>query len=197
MADSDHTADDYMALVGNVLTQWGQVEYAHATLFQTAASGVINNTALWRAYWSVVSFEGRQKMVDAALREAFGDHSEYLATWNNLNNRLIQKNQVRNKIAHGSVVRWGRGDGTVTPIFVPFFFAKMHENLDENGRFANKLTVNEFNAIQMSFLELFRDLNALQRRYHSEQIETRQITQTDGSTILPRFHRAKSPYPIT
>lgn len=194
MKASEPTVDDFLKVVGTILTEWGQVEFAHAILFQIAACGVFANTALLGAYWSVTSFEGRQKMVDAALRDAFHDHEEYLATWNNLNNRLIAKNRVRNKIAHGSVIPFNRPDGVVEISLIPFFYSRMREHIDGNT-LKKGMVISDLNAIAESFRAMSADLYNFQNRYFEEQILPRATTRPDGSKEVPLFHRPKSPTP--
>src|SRR5262249_43556713 len=81
------------------------------------------------------AFDARQKMADAALREAFREHPDYLSKWNNINNRLTTKNRTRNKIAHGSVVRRAQRGGKQDATFVPFFHSRIVENINpQTGR---------------------------------------------------------------
>ena len=188
MKTSNPKVDELMALVGHALTTWGQVELGHCMLFQIAASGTVDNSALGKAYWAVMSFEGRQKMVDAALQEAFSSKPEYLLIWNNLNNRLVQKNRSRNKIAHGSVVEFSKADGSTEIYFFKYFYSKLQDHIVD-GKFRNGLTAVDLAAIVKSFCELSSELDDFRQKYFAEQILPRETTQPDGSMALPQFHR--------
>ncbi len=187
LAKSIPSTKDFMTAVGTILTLWGRVESSHGIIFQGIASGVVSNGPLMAAYWAIVSFEGRQKMVDAALQEALARHPDYLAKWVNLNNRLIQKNRVRNKIAHGSVIRLAGSDGEQIPTFVPFFHSKIAENFGPKGKLKNNLSLTDLDVIANSILVLSGELQDFWQNYVDEQIFPKATELPDGSTALPMF----------
>ena len=155
--------------------------------------GLAPTLPLTKAYWAVVSFEARQKMVDAAMRAAFQYKPRFLAEWDTLNNRLVAKNKVRNKIAHGSVVKSIQGT-TEKLAFVPYFYANMDTNFDHgSGRFKTGMGVADLNAIAKSFGELNRDLREFQQKVFLDQLA--QLTQVSPSEAQasqpPHYARAR------
>ena len=193
MAKQPPSIDDFTKMVGEILTIWGQVEYAHCALFQVAAAGVHGNSAIYRAYWAITAFEAKQKMVDAALRDAFEKHAEYLAIWNNLNNRLIAKNRVRNKVAHGTVVPILDDKGIREVSFAPYFWPNMEKFVGMTNGAQNHMDINDLKQIAESLGELNSEIWKFRERYVQEQIMPRSLIAQDGVKELPSFHRPESP----
>ncbi len=69
--------------------------------------GHAGNSPLAKAYWAIASFDGKHRMVNAALTEALSKHPEYLRRWKGLNNRLQSLSKARNRLAYAKMVRYG------------------------------------------------------------------------------------------
>ncbi|MEQ8305802.1 MAG: hypothetical protein RIA09_04510 [Hoeflea sp.] len=190
---STPSPDDFSRLIGSALTMWAQVEYAHCCIFQTVASGVLGNGALMKAYWAVISFEARQKMVDAAVRETVSGHDEYLRIWTNLNNRLIRKNKIRNKLAHGTIVPTFESGQLVDVYFAPYFFPNIGKYILETALNDERLSDHDITSVIESFSALNQDLLSFFERYDREQILSRSQVMPDGTREAPRFHRPTPP----
>lgn len=103
MAETLHGKAEAHSAVGKALSRWNRVEWGLSNLFSTCIRARLDPHAS-AAFWAVLAFEAKHKMVDATLREIFVDNSPHLPEWNKISNRLVAQNRSRNKIAHGSVL---------------------------------------------------------------------------------------------
>lgn len=181
MSAPNPSADDYFAAIGHTLTTWGMVESALCGLFETVVSNLASCPPLRAAYWAIVSFEGKQKMADAAMLEVFRNHPPFLTRWKSINNRLIAKNKKRNSVAHGSVVELMRVDGTSKISFVPYFDKTAKEHF-RDGDIVGGLAVQDVRLMQESFRVLMIELGDLMSDYHEEQMFPAWPKRLDGLT---------------
>lgn len=184
----------FMHAVGLALTTWGRVEVAHCAVFCRVASGTVSNEALERAYWAISSFDGRLKMVNAAISHAFSQHAEYLETWTDLHRALESKNKIRNKIAHGSVVPLSVPDadsGHLEVKFVPYFWSNLENLMTKNGNLDVGFSLKDIRDFSDAFSLVEARLWRLHDIYLKEQIAPRSTKRFDGSDELPQTHFPK------
>lgn len=118
---------DLYTAVGIALSRWNRVEWSLCNLFSTCISADFSGASS-RAYWAVLSFDAKLKMVDAAMRARCSSLPRFLSQWNKINNRLSTQNRVRNKIAHGTVMHfsWEASDDGFEDedvCLAPYFYA--------------------------------------------------------------------------
>jgi hypothetical protein len=136
--------DAIYAAVGRALTTWGAVEDALGKVY-CAAVNPRNFNPPERAYWSIVSFEGRIKMTGKAVEEReLG--LPLLKDWTPLSETLLSQNKIRNKLAHGSVIDVTRRKNLLSApkwALAPYYYARRWPELSEQYRIARpKLLAN-------------------------------------------------------
>lgn len=159
---------------GKALATWAYVEWLHSELFGLIASGQAQNKPLQRAYWAIVSFDAKHKMVDAALREALSKHPSYLARWNNLSNRLHTKSKLRNRLAHAQLAEFHNEGVPNSLAMVTSIYASTKVGDDK------KILLGNIQQMDESFDRLGEDLLDFQKTYFTEQM-------TDTGRSIPRY----------
>lgn len=95
---------DFYSALGMAITQW---EFVEAELCNTfirlvgAQNGIAANTA----FYSVVSVEGRLKMLDAAAKITLNRASALFNEWDEIYKKIKAAKKKRNAMAHFSVVQ--------------------------------------------------------------------------------------------
>src|SRR5215813_5717453 len=75
------------------------------------------------SFRAIESFSAQLNMVDAAVKTRYATHPECLALWSVLYKRARSKNNLRNEMAHGTVMPF------VTPVVETYFVPSFHKNL--------------------------------------------------------------------
>ncbi|MEI9418091.1 hypothetical protein [Mesorhizobium sp. Cs1321R2N1] len=178
--DNPEPEERFNAAVGRAVMTWGYVEWLHSELFQQVATGQAGNQPLVRAYWAIVSFEGKHKMVDAAMREALSKHPGFLARWINISNRLQRKSRVRNKLAHGTLVSPPRHKSGDQLALVAAVYSKTEWPPED------ELLLAEVLDTEASFTKLGNDMLELQRDHFVEFVrEGRKVRRFQYPEELP------------
>jgi hypothetical protein len=169
---SKEETDLYVAF-GRALSTWAYVEWLHCELFRIIAGGHAANSPLAKAYWAIVSFDGKHRMVNAALTEALSKHPTYLNRWKGLNNRLHALSKARNRLAHAQMVGYPdkKGDEAVAMVTAVY-----STPIDEG----NRMSLTRVTEIERSFDKLGTDLLAFQETFVVEQL-------TKAGEPMPRF----------
>ena len=131
---SPATEDEIYAAIGRALTTWGHVEATLGQVFSVAMNPR-NVDLAERAYWAVISFEGRLKMTRTVLEER--GHLAPFPEWDKIEPDLVANNKIRNKIAHGAVVNGARWKGLLTfPewVLAPYYHSRKRPELLERIR---------------------------------------------------------------
>lgn len=123
--------DELYRAIGRALTTWSRLEFDLCLVFCNSINPGGHSNPADGAYWAILSFEAKISAVSAVVQRAFPpyltEHEELNAAWTNLKNRLLRRNKVRNKIAHGTVVnlRWQNRVGPqVDVFFAPYYFTQ-------------------------------------------------------------------------
>ncbi|WP_026621553.1 hypothetical protein M728_005225 (plasmid) [Ensifer sp. WSM1721] len=169
---SKEETDLYVAF-GRALSIWAYVEWLHCELFRIIAVGHAGNSPLAKAYWAIVSFDGKHKMVNAALTEALSKHPTYLNRWKSLNNRLHELSKARNRLAHAQMVGYPNEKGEEAVAMVTAVYSTP---IGEE----NRMSLVRVTEIERSFDKLGTDLLAFQETFVVEQL-------TRAGEPMPRF----------
>lgn len=161
-AMSKDETDLYVAF-GQALSSWAYVEWLHCELFRIVAGGHAGNAPLAKAYWAIVSFDGKHRMVNAALTEALSKHPTYLNRWKGLNNRLHALSKARNRLAHAQMVRYTDEKGGDAVAMVTAVYSTQ---IDEG----NRMSLTRVTEIERSFDKLATDLLAFQETFVVDQL---------------------------
>lgn len=154
---------DLYVVFGQALSTWAFVEWQHCELFRLIAGGHAGNSPLAKAYWAIVSFDGKHRMVNAALTDALSKHPVYLKRWKALNNRLHSLSKSRNRLAHAQMVRYSNKE---TGNEVAMVTSVYSTPIDDGKR----MTLGRITEIKCSFDKLGSDLLAFQETFVVEQL---------------------------
>jgi hypothetical protein len=180
---------EFQFIIGEALTTWGAIENVHCEIFKIVVSMRFGHEALQAAYWSIFAFENRQKMVDAALTDVFMEHPGYQKQWNTLNNRLIEKNKLRNKLAHCQLVNMQQSDGVMVVKLIPYYYGRMGRNikkvLDEGMR------LNDVRTASRAFFTLHADMNFFLDDFIKQNFKEPDGTQSEDSANVPYYKRPR------
>jgi hypothetical protein len=114
------------AAVGRALSAWSHVEESLCMIFLTATLLKLTGPSpiyLQASFWAIESFWAKVNMVDAAIKSRYADHPECLALWSVLYKRARSKNNLRNELAHGTVMPFE------TPVVETYFVPSFYKNL--------------------------------------------------------------------
>jgi hypothetical protein len=168
-AEQKQTDELYLA-VGKALSAWSLVEQTLAGIFSTVVvQGRFDPVGSAQiAFWAVESFVGKITMIDGALKFRCYDNPELIGEWETIFKRAREKNNLRNELAHGIVMRFGNFD-PVEVWFVPFFFkATLREIYDKDpfkfdlrpNRRLSARQINDRTKAFKEFRERLADFNA-------------------------------------
>ncbi|MDX8501604.1 hypothetical protein RFM99_24710 [Mesorhizobium sp. VK4C] len=99
--------------VGKAISTWAHVEESLATLFAVSVSGVDLPDWNWRnadlraakrAFWAIQAFDSKLKMTNEAAAFHLRKDRELRSEWSRIFNRLSEKKNKRNNLAHGSAL---------------------------------------------------------------------------------------------
>lgn len=160
------------ASIGMSLSAWSSVEGVLCSIFCGAINPEWANPAD-KAFWAVVSFEGRMGMTSEVVLDTVHEE-ELLAVWTSIENKLRRSAKLRNKIAHGSVVRMRNPKTKKQELFlVPYFGSARIEMIPtlkeaQNGKFdprpKTRLTTEAIEEIARGFTKLRERLYAFRRQ---------------------------------
>jgi hypothetical protein len=132
------------AAVGRALSAWSHVEESLCMILLTATLPKLPGPSRiyledsfsaiksFSAFWAIESFSAQLNMVDAAVKTRYANHPECLALWSVLYKRARSKNNLRNEMAHGTVMPF------VTPVVETYFVPSFYKNLTADVmRFVN------------------------------------------------------------
>ncbi|MCW0234750.1 MAG: hypothetical protein OJJ21_14215 [Ferrovibrio sp.] len=168
----DASQDITFAAVGAALSQWEHLEAWLANIFIDVCGFIGEfepNSAVGRAYGTVVAFTGRVQMIEAAAEVFFAEKGEdddskrlraVIAKARGLSGR-------RNEIAHGIVQPWGRDRGFA---LVPSWYATRKMTLiPKRHGFSDAVPSYAYRSVEIySFRDAFKELaeEAVRIRVH-------------------------------
>jgi hypothetical protein len=153
------------AAVGRALSAWSQVEHQLCSIFSRTLIEDPNAAvgAAWSAFYAIDSFWGKLNMVGSAVQIRWHDQSTILASWEKIYKRAREKNNMRNELAHGCVINFGKPELTFyVPAFhkgliagIPNLLASLSEGAINFALPANRLSAQQINHRTQAF-NLFR-----------------------------------------
>ena len=145
----------YKAL-GRALSAWAVVENCLGNCYSYCASDDADIRPAKTAYWNKRAFAGKLKMSAKAIAPAIVGWPDMQARWADLHQRLDDRSDDRNKLAHGSTY-FDRGRFCIAP----FFFQEGHaREVIADTEPLELLEVADIDAMRFGFIELFDDLVA-------------------------------------
>jgi hypothetical protein len=97
-------AEALYASLGKALNRWAGVEQTLSSVY----CNCVNPDNAWpaiRTFWAVVAFEAKLEMTSEAVRGKFYHLPAMVGKWEKIREILKRKASLRNKLAHGLVVR--------------------------------------------------------------------------------------------
>jgi hypothetical protein len=127
------------AAIGYALTKWAELELWLCQVFCEAVDPTprsplfasSSDPPAGDAFWSIISFEAKLDMTNAAVERHLGEtsrarHQELLKEWTRLNKRISEKSRKRNQLAHGSIFKMNDKDGHLEVSFVPYLYKSIY-----------------------------------------------------------------------
>lgn len=111
---------EFYATLGAAIGQWVHVERALFFVFTSALTEVATSKYA-PAFFAVINFNAKLKMVDATIAAEFYGENEILAKWANLLNRLGKRARIRNALAHNQVHYVKKDGKTVFSLVTPYY----------------------------------------------------------------------------
>lgn len=148
-------ARDFFEWIGRCLTQWSVVEQRTYGIFSLSFPQPGAILAAYAAYWTVHSFEDRLKMTHNAFETRFRSDQAVMAKWKTIRTRLRQQNEIRNRMAHGTVLGFWKEGGTRTEL-VPYMFASFGRPTKQP--FADTMKLDELKQANADFEQLEADM---------------------------------------
>lgn len=100
---SEEATERLHRLVGKITAHWALVEDSLFELFIVALTGKtwVDNFAPYRSvFFSFSSYEGKMKMIDAAMRSRYANDDAKLQKWIIIRKDCNSYSQIRNTVAH-------------------------------------------------------------------------------------------------
>jgi hypothetical protein len=88
--------------IGFAISNWGKVETVLSGLYATVLQVPEHATAR-DAFYSIVSFQGKIKALDACFKREFRENPSVLKQWSAVKKACLIANDQRNQLAHGVI----------------------------------------------------------------------------------------------
>ena len=115
--------------LGLAISRWARIESALSIVFWKSVTARRSDAAS-AAFSAIRSAEAQIDMVDATVRTTFRFAPAVLAEWKPLHRRLKNVRPLRNRLAHGPIVRRKTGNEPTITRFVPFYHLDHHISLE-------------------------------------------------------------------
>ena len=175
------TESEFYEAVGRALSKWSILEEHLCSVFITALQESSEDIAgpIAAAYWAVISFDARLKMVHAAVETRCFHFPELVREWARVRDAMSHNAQRRAELAHGTLLNaWyydrKAKDHKSELCFVPSFFkqttsmSQMQRSASAaDARPAKRLSLFDIN----ERIERFRELSAMLERFHARLYE--------------------------
>ena len=117
--------------IGISLNIWAKVESELCRVF-CACFDSDNASPADQAFWAVISFEAKLAMVGAVIAARFNHKPDIRTDWGTIRDALVTRNKLRNKIAHGTVLRmrvYKKGKPKPSETFLsPYHYARQYKD---------------------------------------------------------------------
>jgi hypothetical protein len=103
VSDASNEADKLYKAVGQITSDWAQIEDTLFGLFVVAITGkwLVGDLRPYRAaFFSISSYEPKIRMINAALRARYVEKPSIVKEWDGLKSRLNTASGNRNQVAH-------------------------------------------------------------------------------------------------
>jgi hypothetical protein len=191
--NGDDTAEPLFTAVGRALSNWEHVENQLANLFVVLVGAKVTRdmpAPAARAYGTILSFQSRLAMLEAAARAFFLSHpkiGEEQKLWSDLSKQLDGFSSRRNDIAHGSVEARSRNHAWVLLDAGAIRF----EKVPHWGAPAYRLTAEQVSSFAKQFAELADSVHYLRYVIQAKRRTSRR------KPLLPRASPPQFPTHIT
>ena len=142
-----------LLMMGHILSSWQGVEHVIFELYSTFfAEDHADVAAL--CYFSVRTFEARCQLVDTLINH-YGDASK-VAAWERLSTKIRKKSKVRNAIAHGLFIFFGKRPNRQAVVGRSIYdISKFPQRPRKNNFYTEK----ELKDAAISFIRLAREIS--------------------------------------
>lgn len=193
--------EEYHKIIGLALSEWAIAEVYLCGAFRDMSCSQTGTIPLDKAFWAIVSFEAKLKMVNATFLEAFKNVPDYLAKWNSINEKLAARSIFRNKLAHGSVITYpyrnSSGKELIDVFVAPYFFKSWGElkgNIHDM-RPVDRLYIAEINVFLEGVAVVKKELLDLSVQFRQEQIWPRGPILLSGEQVVLSYRLPEPPTP--
>jgi hypothetical protein len=137
--------------LGGAISAWSGVEGQMCDIFAIAVTAK-NEASAKAAFMEILSFDAQLDMVCAAINETFKTDEATLTEWKKLAKRFKKLKVLRNKLAHGQILRTTVIGVSERVDFLPFHHFGTHKRQIEYDHWS----VQDLNALERAF-KLLRD----------------------------------------
>lgn len=131
--------------LGGAISAWSHVEAGLCEIFCVSITAR-NTAAAGAAFSAILGFEAQLDMVRAALTETYKKQAPVLSAWDKLDKQIDKLRPLRNRLAHGQIVR-SRGPNFDETSFIPFHHFAVHKATIEYDHY----TVADLKALERAF----------------------------------------------
>lgn len=147
---------EFYATLGHAITTWAHVEQALYTVYFNAV-GSPDSLAPSAAFFSIINFTAKLKMVDSVMIFRYQSYPDVLERWRDVRNKLERRANRRNILAHWQLII-NAADGSMSHRLTPHLF---DPNPFKRGKDRPYLSVQDIHEIDLKFRECRRELSEL------------------------------------
>jgi hypothetical protein len=111
--------------VGFAISHWGKVEQTACSIFEVTLRTPRPQSAR-DAFYSIISFHGKMRAVDACFRREFKNDPGLIKDWAAFKKSALKVNTSRNELAHGTILTLNTDPPTIG--WFPFWNGSQLEN---------------------------------------------------------------------
>ncbi len=139
----------YLA-VGRAMSSWARLETYLCLCFSVCISPD-KPLIGYKAFWAVLSFQGKLKLASAAIEQNVKDKPELYREWRRIREALKKKAANRNKLAHGCVMTLGVQTATgikQEAYLFPYLGHNAGQAIADNYHEVERLKLSDINDIE-------------------------------------------------
>lgn len=103
MNSTQPEVDEIAKAVGFAISKWGEIEGNLCSLYAAALRIPVYASAR-EAFYSIISFQAKIKVVDACFKMEFAAEPDLISDWSTFKKDAVKVSKKRNELAHGSVM---------------------------------------------------------------------------------------------
>lgn len=144
------------ATLGLAITQWAHVEQSLLKVYWHAMGEPDNDSAA-ACFYTIMNFNSKVAITDAALQVKHGGNEATISRWKNIQNKLLKRAKRRNELAHFQTF-WDMADGKLTGAIIPHMANPLVWAGNQPISIQNGHKVRDIEAFRLKFAECFVDL---------------------------------------